>query len=284
MDVGEPPEALPGPLREPHALDLGVRDEREAAAQQPVPGGEHRVGDGEAVAAPPHRHAPAGPARGPRQRRDGTVTPGSTRATTASATSRGATGTSTELDEPATSSSTRTQPRRRHSSGSTIRTVCTRPGGTVSCVRSRRPRSMRRPSGDSPTVQSYSPTNRPTLLAPAAPSSGSAGREDRPHAVGGQPQQRRYDECGGQRAPGGARQHERRSRARAGARAAARARAPRPPRAPSRARTRRRARAVPRAARAPRSSPRKASSSFLSAPTTSSLSFATPATGRAAAG
>ena len=58
------------------------------------------------------------------------VTPGSTRATTGSAMCRGTTGSSSEFDDPATSSSTRTQPSGRHSSGCTSRTVCTRPGGT----------------------------------------------------------------------------------------------------------------------------------------------------------
>lgn len=101
-------------------------------------------------------------------------TPGSTRATTAWAAARVATGTRTSLCELTTDSSTRTQPRRLHSSGSTIRMLCTRPGGTVSWARSSSPWSRRSPSGDSATVQSYSVRNRPPLTDQTAPRTGSS--------------------------------------------------------------------------------------------------------------
>ena len=54
---------------------------------------------------------------------------------------------------PATLTSTRHQPCDRHSSGSTIRTACTRPGGTVCARVSSSPCRSRRPSGDSATVK-----------------------------------------------------------------------------------------------------------------------------------
>ncbi|CAM5470657.1 hypothetical protein SVIOM342S_02576 [Streptomyces violaceorubidus] len=67
VDVGQAQGAPPGALGQADALDLGVRHERQAAAQQAVPSGEDRVGDGESVAAPPQRSAPRRPPRRARQ-------------------------------------------------------------------------------------------------------------------------------------------------------------------------------------------------------------------------
>ena len=54
---------------------------------------------------------------------------------------------------PAMFTRTRTQPWRRHSSGSTISTACTRPGGTVRVSVFARPNFRRSPSGDWVTVK-----------------------------------------------------------------------------------------------------------------------------------
>ena len=57
---------------------------------------------------------------------------------------------------PATSISSRHQPSGRHSTGSTIRTACTRRSGMVSATVPSSPRRIRIPSGDCATVKPYS--------------------------------------------------------------------------------------------------------------------------------
>ncbi len=141
---------------------------------------------------------------------------------------------------------------------------------------------MRSPSGDSPTVQSYSVTNRPTLPAPAAPNSGRAAASTvhrlwvAVHSSGttttpttSQPQVAPVSTRETASTPGGTRSSSRdgaspTSCAVSGAKPAARASS------------------SARSARAS-SAPRKASSSFLSVPMTSSFSLATP-TMRASSG
>ena len=107
-------------------------------------------------------------------------TPGSTRASSCSASARGATGHSTEAASwplptyPATSTSTRHHPCERHSHGSTIRTACTRPGGTVWSRVSSRPRRTRSPSGDSATVKPKCGPTRLIVTGTAARAIGTA--------------------------------------------------------------------------------------------------------------
>ena len=62
--------------------------------------------------------------------------------------------------QPATSISSRHQPSGRHSSGSIIRTACTRRCGTVSATVPSRPRLTRIPSGACATVKPYSVDTR----------------------------------------------------------------------------------------------------------------------------
>ncbi len=62
--------------------------------------------------------------------------------------------------EPATSISRRHQPSGRHSSGSTIRTACTRRSGMVSATVPSSPRRIRMPSGDCASVNPYSVASR----------------------------------------------------------------------------------------------------------------------------
>ena len=159
MDVGDAPEPLPGPLREPHALHLRVRDQREPPPHQTVPGREHRVGRRRArsPATTPAGTTPRASAAGSAPPRRGTVTPGSTRSTTPSgdlARARPARGrSSTSRPRPAPRA-----PSRAAATAAAPRSVRSAPAPAAPsrASRSSRPWSMRRPSGDSPTVQSYS--------------------------------------------------------------------------------------------------------------------------------
>ena len=117
-------------------------------------------------------------------------TPGSTRASSRRASARGATGQQhrgrapgRSPTYPATLTSTRHHPCERHSHGSTIRTACTRPGGTVWLRVSSSPCRSRSPSGDSATVKPKCGPTRLHAAGTAARAIGTARPSTRPLAA-----------------------------------------------------------------------------------------------------
>ena len=134
------------------------------------------------------------------------LVPGKTRPTSWNATCLGATGSSTDdracrsPTYPATVTSTRAQPLPRQNSGSTTRTACTRPGGTV-CIRvSISPYRSRRPSGERATVKlvcmtsgAITPRARPSSTG-SAPARTPGSRKTRPNAQQADEQHQRADD------------------------------------------------------------------------------------------